>query len=356
MKILFGIHGTSHKEIAQSEIVEFQNRGFQTIVCTYGNWGSVNGLINSFKLIIKNAVEIKKQAAAQQSDFIYLNTGLDFKTVIRDAITVFILKRGNIKGKIVLKIHGSQNEILFSKTNLLKKYLFRKTDLFLLLSEEEKYNFLSIGLAPEKVQVTANVIDKSLYAPDPEFKKTIGVAESTSVLLFVGRFMYEKGIIDLVEACRLLKKESLDFRLVCLGNGPLFDEVQGLIKTYGLEENIKTLGHIPESETRYYYANCEMSILPTYHSEGFPMAVFQAVGAGRPVITTNIRAATDYFKEYENCLWVEKKNPAQLAKQIANLMKDKNLQQKMRDNNLVLAEKFTAAKIVDKVLEYLKKI
>lgn len=105
------------------------------------------------------------------------------------------------------------------------------------------------------------------------------------MLLFVGRFMHEKGIIDLIEACRLLKEVKTSFKLFCLRWALLLQKLTGWINEYGLE-NISLLGHIPESETRGYYANCDILILPTYQLQGFPMAVFQAVGAGKPVITT----------------------------------------------------------------------
>ncbi len=356
MKILFGLHGTTHSEIAYAEIDAFQRAGAETETCTYGNWGVTNGLISSFKLVLQNAFDLKKRAAKQISDIVYLNTALDFKTLIRDSITIFILKNHNKKIKIVLKFHGSESAAVLSKTNLLKNYIFRKASLLLVLSNEERNNFLSTGIAADKVQVTANVIQKELYVPDLEFKNKAWLTTETTVLLFVGRFMNEKGILDLVEACRLLKADKINFQLFCLGNGPLVDEVSTFINTYGLEKNIKLLGHIPEIETRYYYSNCDMLILPTYHQEGFPMAVFQAVGAGKPVITTNIRAAADYFTEYENCLWVEKKNPQQLYQQIRVLVNDKILRHKIMKNNLLLSEKFTADRIVGNLLEYFKKI
>ena len=356
MKILFGIHGTTHTEIAQSEIDEFQKMGFETATCTYGNWGSANGLLKSFKLVIKNAVEIKKKAAAQQSDFIFLNTGLDLKTLVRDSITIFILRRYRKDIKIVLKIHGAQNKFIFSKTNFFNKYVFKKASLLLVLSSEERKSFLSIGLPDNKVQVTANVIDRNLYVADPGFKKKFGLAAEINVLLFVGRFIYPKGIIDLIEACKLLKKETADFKLFCLGDGPLFEEAKTLVETYSLQDNMHFTGHIAENEARNFYANCDILILPTYHEEGFPMAVFQAVGAGKPVITTKIRAAADYMVEYENCLWVEAKNPPQVAGQISRLIGDKPLQDKMKQNNLTLSEKFTAEKIVKNVIEYFKLI
>ena len=355
MKILFGLHGTTHTEIAQSEIDAFRKAGAETEACAYGNWGTANGMINSLKLVFQNARDLKKKAAIQKTDIVYLNTAFDHKTLVRDSITMFILKRYNRDLKIVLKFHGSESKVVFSK-NILKKYVLKKASLLLTLSQEERNNFLSIGVPPEKVQVTANVIQKDLYVQDPGFKKGVGLSEETNVLLFVGRFMHEKGILDLVEACKLLKEANVNFCLFCLGNGPLVEEVNSLISKYGLKDNIKLPGHIPESETRRYYANCNVLILPTYHEEGFPMAVFQAVGAGRPVITTKIRAAADYMLENENCLWVEKKNPRQVFEQIFALVNNKALQEKMSVNNLALAEKFTAGKIVSKLLAYFKTI
>ena len=70
--------------------------------------------------------------------------------------------------------------------------------------------------------------------------------------------------------------------------------------------------------------------LRTYHQEGFPMAVFQAVGAGWPVITTRIRAAADYFVENEHCLWVEKKTRSNCMRNFA-LLTNKPLQETMRE-------------------------
>ena len=355
MKILFGLHGITHSEIAQAEINAFQKAGVQTEACAYGNWGAANGMINSFKLLFKNASDLKKKAAVQKSDIVYLNTALDLKTLVRDSITIFILRRHNKKLKIVLKFHGSESATVFSK-NILKKYIFKHASLLLVLSNEERNNFLSVGVPKEKVQVTANVIEKSYYVPGTGFKSRLGIHEQVPVLLFVGRFMHEKGILDLVEACRRLKEVGKDFKLFCLGNGPLVEEVNEIMDADGLKDKIVLAGHIPEAETRSYYANCDMLILPTYHQEGFPMAVFQAVGAGKPVITTKIRAAADYFTEYKNCLWVDKKNPHQLYQQILKLVNDRTLQDEMRINNLVLAEKFTAEKIVSKLLEYFNKI
>lgn len=92
MKILFGLHGTTHTEIAQSEIDAFRKAGAETEACAYGNWGTANGMINSLKLVFQNARDLKKKAAIQKTDIVYLNTAFDHKTLVRDSITMFILK------------------------------------------------------------------------------------------------------------------------------------------------------------------------------------------------------------------------------------------------------------------------
>lgn len=54
------------------------------------------------------------------------------------------------------------------------------------------------------------------------------------------------------------------------------------------------------------------------------------------------------------CGW--RKNPQQVYQQIFALVNNKPLQEKMSVNNLALAEKFTAEKIVSKLLAYFKTI
>ena len=75
MNILFGIHNSTHVEIAESEISEFRNAGFATEVSPYGNWGNSTGILGSMKLVFKNAFNLKNRAKQYRSDYIYLNTG-----------------------------------------------------------------------------------------------------------------------------------------------------------------------------------------------------------------------------------------------------------------------------------------
>lgn len=351
MKILFGIPKKSHLEIAEAEILALNKSGVEILRSQYGNPGTRNHLLVTFAVVLKNAFKLKRKLIKQRSDFVYLNTAFDTKTLIRDSITIFILKFLNKKVKVILKIHGSLKSVVVSK-NFFKKYLFKRTDLFLVLSQEELNNFREAGLEKAKGFVTANVVDPSIYLPDKEFKKKNHITKDNLILLYVGRFIKEKGILDLIYACKLLKENFIEFQLICLGNGLLFEQVQNLTESLDLKNEIKFEGHVDEFETNCFYSNCDILILPTYHEEGFPMAVFKAAACAKPIITTKIRAAADYLNSFENCLWVEPKDPKDIYEKIQILAHDQDLRQRLGKNNFDLIKRFSAEKITNDL--YLK--
>ena len=151
-----------------------------------------------------------------------------------------------------------------------------------------------------------------------------------------------------------MKENFVDFQLICLGNGPLFDQAQSLTESLDLKNEIKFEGHVDESQTNCFYSNCDILILPTYHEEGFPMAVFKAAACAKPIITTKIRAAADYLTSFENCLWVEARDPKDIYEKIQILAYDPDLRKKLGKNNYNLVRRFSAEKITNNL--YLKLI
>jgi glycosyltransferase involved in cell wall biosynthesis len=119
---------------------------------------------------------------------------------------------------------------------------------------------------------------------------------------------------------------------------------------------VRFFGYIPEAETAAFHANSTMFVFPTYHDEGFPLVLLKSLAAGLPMITTRLRGAADYFRDPENCLWVEPRNPAQLAEKIMQLLSDHNLREAMANNNRVLAQQFTAAQVVREYIEVYRQL
>jgi glycosyltransferase involved in cell wall biosynthesis len=81
-------------------------------------------------------------------------------------------------------------------------------------------------------------------------------------------------------------------------------------------------------------------VLPTYHAEGFPMSIFQAVASGMGIVTTRIRAAADHLREPDNCLFVPARDPDGLAAVLDQLLSEPQLLRAMRAANRRLSRHF----------------
>ena len=232
--------------------------------------------------------------------------------------------------------------------------------LFSKLSAEERENFRRAGVEGQKLFVVKNVVsagadEKSALQVQQSanlLRAKLGVdAEETPLLLFIARFIPAKGLTDVLDACAILRDEGRAFRLLCLGDGAARAAAEAQAARLQLAEQVRFFGYVPEAETAEFYAGSTMLVFPTYHYEGFPMVIFKSVAAGLPIITTRIRAAADYLREPDHCLWVEPRNPQMLAEKITQLLDQTEARAAMRRHNLELARQFTARVVAPEYLE-----
>ena len=304
--------------------------------------------------VLQTARVLRRRLRGEQFDIVHLNTSFDRMALLRDAATVRLLQP--TRAKLFLKFHGS-DAALFQTGNpalrALVRFVLARADGIGLLSSEERENFARAGVDRRKLFVVKNVVAgaRADARAGANLRVKLGAGEQTPLLLFIARFIPAKGLTDVIHACALLRDEGRDFELLCLGDGEARAAAEAEVGRLGLQGRARFFGYVPEAETQEFYAGSTMLLFPTYHYEGFPMVIFKSVAAGLPVITTRIRAAADYLREPDNCLWVEPKNPRLLADRIARLLDQPEARAAMRRHNLELAQRFTAASVAPEYLE-----
>lgn len=102
-------------------------------------------------------------------------------------------------------------------------------------------------------------------------------------LLFVGRFVYRKGVIQLIESARYLMEGGLDFRLVVVGDGLLRRRMASLISRLGLGNYVYLYGRAEEEMLPYLYSSADLTIVPSIY-EPFGMVPLESLACGTPVI------------------------------------------------------------------------
>lgn len=318
----------------------------------YGESLAGTGAWQRVRRVLSTAARLRRRLAAGGFDLVHLNTSFDTKALLRDAATVRLL--GRARARVFLKFHGSDARLLRTKNALLKssaRYLLGRADGVGVLSSEERRNFVAAGVGAGKVFVVKNVVAREFPAPDAGFNARAGLEEGVPVLLFIGRFIPAKGLLDVLRACALLRDGGRRFALLCVGDGPARAGAEAEAARLNLGARVRFTGYVPEERTAEFYANASALVFPTYHYEGFPMVVFYAAAAGVPLVTTRIRAAADYLAEPDNCLWVEPRDPAALAERLALLLDDAGRRAAMAASNRRLARAFSAEVVTREYLD-----
>jgi len=335
---------------------ELRRRGFAVDEEIY-TFSAASGFINRFQRVLRTARRFQELVSSGNYDLIHLNTSFDTMAVLRDVAVLRRLPRRSTK--LFLKFHGSDGDLLTTNNPVLRgmtNYLLARADGIGVLSSEERDNFLGAGVSERKLFQVKNVVEPIAATRSPDFREAIGIGPDTPLLLFIGRFIPAKGLLDCVYACKIIAERGQKVLLFCVGDGPARAAAEAAVRRLDLESSVRFSGYIPEADAAGFYANSTMLLFPTYHYEGFPMVIFNAAAAGLPVITTQIRAAADFLREPDNCLWVEARNPEQLADKIALLLTDPQLREQMGQNNRALATQFSAEMVASEYVEIYQKL
>ncbi len=319
-------------------------------VYVYGDKDRPTPFFARIRRVLKTARRFRKALKKDSFDLIHLNTAFDLRTILRDSVSLFLMKPG--KAKIFFKLHGSAAEE-FTNANFLTRvlinYLKRRVDGFGVHTSEEKANFIGLGFDEKKFYFVKNAV--TIHASLPEdFVRDQKEKDDVFEILFVSRFIAAKGLIETIRACSLLSECGFKFVLHAVGDGETLPKAKSEVEKLGLQAQVKFTGYIPEDEVTKYFFESDLFVFPTRHAEGFPNVLFKAVAVGLPIVTTRIRAAADYLREPDNCLFCSQA-PEDIAEKIIKLLENKPLRTNVSANNLEFGKTLLPPEIA---LEFLK--
>jgi glycosyltransferase involved in cell wall biosynthesis len=84
-------------------------------------------------------------------------------------------------------------------------------------------------------------------------------------------------------------------------------------------------------------ADADLFVLPTFHNEGCPNALLEAMGSGLPIVVTPVGGIPDIVTDGLNALLVPPRNPAELTKAIRHLIAEPQIRALMASRNRLQA-------------------
>ena len=211
----------------------------------------------------------------------------------------------------------------------LERIAARTTTSFFSQSQGDAARAVELGIARGgDMLVIGNGVDLSRFRHDDatraEVRAELGVAMTDVVVLFVGRLVREKGILDLADAAGALADHS---GLVFLIAGdalpsdrdPAGSDLARHRAALKLGDRWRRLGYRPDIERLINAA--DLLVLPSYR-EGLPRSVIEAMACGVPVVASDIPACRELVEPGETGLLVPVGEPAALATAIRALASD----------------------------------
>lgn len=219
-------------------------------------------------------------------------------------------------------------------------------------SDDEK-ELIELGLINSKSVslVRGSGVDTSVFefTLEPETKKP--------VVIFASRFLRDKGIIEFIEAVKLLKENGATARFVLVGtldkaNPTSIKEAE--LDNWIKQELVEWWGYRDDMDEVCRQAN--IVCLPSYR-EGLPKVLLEAASSGRAIVTTDVPGCREVVIDNVNGYLVPVKDPVRLADAIRRLLESPELRTQMGAAGRQLVEKHFDVEIINlATIELYKKL
>ena len=215
------------------------------------------------------------------------------------------------------------------------------------LSQLKQWTVKHCSAWTSNTRATANTLGKDCKAPviipmgsdyavfssgNPRLHRA-ALNSDTLVLLFVGRLVEKKGVVDLIRAVHLLPDDlKHKSELWIIGDGTERDSLEALTCRYGLSDRVKFHGRIPNQDLADYYAAADIFIAPSIvdargDTEGQGVILLEAMASGTAVISTQTGGISEVITHLETGLLIPAGQPEGLKSAIERLITNPELRQ-----------------------------
>jgi glycosyltransferase involved in cell wall biosynthesis len=196
---------------------------------------------------------------------------------------------------------------------------------------------LSRGIPRERVHFLPNAIDMTRYrVPSPDersaARRLLGISGQDVVFAFLGRLSREKGVMDLLEAWRLMRPRGLTARLLVAGpdmEGHEWDvgtEARSFVERHGLGDTVRFMG--PTDNVPGLMHAADVAVQPS-HFEALGLSAIEALACGVPVVASAVGGLVDFVFDGVNGLSCPPQQPAALAACLQSLASDAARRQRL---------------------------
>jgi glycosyltransferase involved in cell wall biosynthesis len=176
--------------------------------------------------------------------------------------------------------------------------------------------FINRGLVQSgKTEIlSSSGVDLSLFSSAPPANN------AAPIFLLIGRMLRDKGVVEFVEAARLLKTRHPDVRFQLLGQMDVVNRTAILreqMDRWVADGVVEYLGET--DDVRPYIAHADCVVLPSYR-EGLSKTLLEAAAMARPIVATDVPGCREVFNDGVSGYLCKVKNIDDLANKLERML------------------------------------
>lgn len=245
---------------------------------------------------IKTLIQLIRIISHEKPDIVHCHS---WKAGVLGRIAAFLC---GVK-EIYFTVHGwsllsYSNSAVKAVFILIEKLLALMTTKLICVCEEDRKLGIDLKIAEEeKFNTVYNGISDIRNLGISDIREKYSIPDNAILIGSVARLAQQKRCLETVHIMSGLMKERKDIYFIYVGDGPLYGQMDGLVKELGLSDRFILAGNqnnVPE----YLKAIDVFLLLSNY--EGLPVSILEAMSIGLPIIASNVGGVCELVEDGRN--------------------------------------------------------
>lgn len=216
------------------------------------------------------------------------------------------------------RLHGFSNQAL----RVLLGRSLKRFDKIVAVSEP------AVHFARKAYGINATYLPNPIVTNDFRSGKRLAVYRRNKLnILFLGRLVQRKGILELIKAYNLLDDETASkTRLIIGGKGPLRAKAKHLVRT---DREVIFAGYISEKDKANFLSSADIAVFPSISGESFGIVLVEAMAAGAGVVLGGNNPGYKSVLGHQPYLLFNPRDTEAFAEELKLFVDDQRLRERM---------------------------
>jgi glycosyltransferase involved in cell wall biosynthesis len=295
---------------------------FRLIQFQVGSEGRAQGRVSTLFRLVTDPFAFTVCLIRCRPRIVHINTSLEPRSYWRDIVFLALAKA--MRCKVVYQVHGGALPgEFFAGTRVLTALLRRILswpDAVVLLARSEMTAYGSFAPRARLVRI-ANAVS----ADEADLRAERYSTNRPLRIVYLGRLAADKGIFETIEAVKILRDRGTAVSLTVAGSGPARRKIVQAIEADRLGDLACLLEPLFGSAKQHLWQEADVLAFPTYHREGLPYALLEAMAGGAVPVISPVGAIPDVVQDEVHGLFVPAHEPQAVANALERLANDRPL-------------------------------